>query len=234
MTTPFPFGEASLALTHRLRRPTAPSADGAAPPLLILLHGIGSDERDLMALGARVDPRYLVVSARSPLRLEQGGYGWYHTTFTSRGPVIDAAEAEQGLETLATFVADATRAYEADADAVYLTGFSQGAIMSLALLLTAPELVAGAALMSGRILPGVERRVAEPRDRLAGKPVLAVHGLYDPVLTIADGRAIRDMLASLPVELTYREYPMAHEVTAESFGQVKDWLAARVDERVSR
>lgn len=232
MTTPFPFGDAALALTHRLRRPTAP-ADGAPPPLLVLLHGIGSDERDLMALGARLDPRFLVLSARSPLRLEQGGYGWYHTTFTARGPVIDAAEAEQGLATLAEFVPAAARAYGADARAVYLAGFSQGAIMSLALLLTAPELVAAAALMSGRILPGVERRIAEPRDRLAGKPVIAVHGVHDPVLTIADGRAVRDLLASLPVELTYREYPIAHEVSAESFAQVCDWLAARLDASVA-
>jgi phospholipase/carboxylesterase len=235
MTTPHPFGDAPLALTHRIRRPTAFAGDeAAAPPLLLLLHGIGSDERDLLALGSRLDPRFLVVSARSPLRLEQGGYGWYRTTFTAAGPVIDPVEAERGLAMLTDFVPSVARAYGADERAIYLAGFSQGAIMSLALLLTAPELVAGAALMSGRILPGVERRIAEPRERLAEKPVIAVHGLYDPVLTIADGRAVRDLLSSLPVDLTYREYPMAHEVSADSFAQVRDWLAARLDAGVAR
>ncbi|HET7457739.1 MAG TPA: hypothetical protein VFJ74_08785, partial [Gemmatimonadaceae bacterium] len=159
MTASHPFGDAPLALTHRLRLPAvvAPDSADAPPPMLLLLHGIGSDERDLLSLGARLDPRFLIVSARSPLRLAQGGFGWYRTNFTERGPVmIDPAEAEEGLRTLAEFVPAAARAYGADERAVYLAGFSQGAIMSLALLLTAPELVAGAALMSGRILPGIQ------------------------------------------------------------------------------
>jgi phospholipase/carboxylesterase len=55
-------------------------------------------------------------------------------------------------------------------------------------------------------------------------PVLVTHGLYDPVLPIENGRALRDYLAGLPVELTYREYPMAHEVSMESLRDVTAWL----------
>ena len=59
-------------------------------------------------------------------------------------------------------------------------------------------------------------------------PVVAVHGLYDQVLPIGDGRAIRDLLSSLPVVLTYREFPIAHEVSQESFAVVRDWLTERL------
>ena len=228
MTAPFAFGDESLDLVHRVRRPEVADLTGP-PPVLVLLHGVGSDERDLLSLAPMLDPRFLILSVRSPVKLEQGGYGWYRLTFTPRGPQMDAAEAAAGLDTLTEFVRAVPTAYGAAADRVYLAGFSQGAIMSLALLLTEPELVAGAALMSGRVLPGVRERIARPESRLAGKPVVAVHGLHDPVLPISDGRAIRELLSSLPVDLTYREFPMAHEVSQQSFAVVRDWLSERLE-----
>jgi len=227
VTAPIAFGDESLGLVHRVRRPAVEDPAGR-PPVLVLLHGVGSDERDLLSLAPMLDPRLLVLSVRSPLRLEQGGYGWYRLAFTPRGPQIDEAQAAAGLETLAEFVRAVPAAYGAPPDRVFLAGFSQGAIMSLALLLTEPELVAGAALMSGRLLPAVRERIARPESRLAGKPVVAVHGLYDQVLPISDGRAIREVLSSLPVELTYREFPMAHEISEESFAVVRDWLGERL------
>jgi phospholipase/carboxylesterase len=227
VSAPFAFGDESLELVHRVRRPLVDDPAGS-PPALLLLHGVGSDERDLLSLAPMLDPRFLILSVRSPVRLEQGGYGWYRLTFTPRGPQMDEAEAAAGLDTLGEFVRAVPTAYGAAADRVYLTGFSQGAIMSLALLLAEPELVAGAALMSGRLLPGVRERIARPESRLAGKPVVAVHGLYDQVLPISDGRAIRELLSSLPVQLTYREFPMAHEVSEQSFAVVRDWLTERL------
>ena len=227
MTAPLAFGDESLELVHRVRRPLAEDP-AEKPPVLVLLHGVGSDERDLLSLAPMLDPRFLVLSVRSPLRLEQGGYGWYNVSFTPSGSVLDESEAAAGLDTLTRFVRAVPATYAAASDRVYLAGFSQGAIMSLALLLTAPELVAGAALMSGRLLPGVRERIAAPESRLADKPVVAVHGLYDQVLPIADGRAIRDLLSSLPVVLTYREFPMAHEVSQESFAVVREWLTERL------
>ena len=82
--------------------------------------------------------------------------------------------------------------------------------------------------MSGRLPRQVLERAAD-REALAGKPVLITHGLYDPVLPIEHGRSARDYLSSLPLELTYREYPMAHEVTAESLRDVAAWLTRSLD-----
>ena len=230
MTTPLPFGDESLPLVHRVRRPRT-DAPSANPPVLLLLHGVGSDERDLLSLAPLLDPRFLVLGVRSPVQLDQGGYGWYRVHFTPSGPpMVDEEEAAAGLRSLAGFVRAAPAAYGAAPDRVYLAGFSQGAIMSLALLLTEPELVAGAALMSGRLLPGLAERVARPTTRLAGKPVVAVHGLYDQMLPIDDGHAVRDLLASLPVALTYGEFPMAHEISEESFAAVRSWLTERLDD----
>jgi phospholipase/carboxylesterase len=215
-------------LIHLVREPEA--AAETRPPLLVLLHGIGSNEEDLFGLTPYLDGRFLVASARAPIEMWPGGYGWFNIEFTPRGMLADIEQAKRSLRALPGFVDELVGAYGADADRVYLMGFSQGAMMSLALALTAPERVAGAVLMSGRFPAQALER--DPDERaLEGKPFMVTHGIHDPVLPIAEGRAVRDKLSVLPVELTYREYPMAHEVSLESLKDVTEWLSRKLDER---
>jgi phospholipase/carboxylesterase len=200
----------------------------AAPPLLLLLHGVGSNEEDLFGLAPYLDERFLVVSARAPVALDYGGYGWFRIDFTPRGMIADVEQAKKSLAMLPGFVDELVETYGADGRRVYLMGFSQGAMMSLALTLTSPERVAGVVAMSGR-LPRQVLGLEPDREALTGMPVLVTHGLYDPMLPIENGRAARDYLAALPVELTYREYPMAHEVSMESLRDVAQWLTKVLD-----
>jgi phospholipase/carboxylesterase len=214
----------SLPLTHLVRRPTH---EAGAPPLLILLHGIGSNEEDLMGLEPYLDERFLIVSARAPFPYGWGGYAWFEIQWLPDGIAIDRAQAERSRDLLVRFVGEAAAAYGADPARVYLMGFSQGAMMSGWVALTQPELVAGVVLMSGRIPEELRQQLADP-EQLAGKPFLVVHGTRDEVLPIENGRASRDLLQRLPVELTYREYPMGHEVSAQSLADVVAWLSARL------
>jgi phospholipase/carboxylesterase len=62
-------------------------------------------------------------------------------------------------------------------------------------------------------------------------PVIITHGIHDPVLPVESGRAAREFLEALPVELTYREYPMGHEVSMESLSDVTKWLGKSLDTR---
>jgi phospholipase/carboxylesterase len=217
-----------LSLTHLVREPSGGAA--SRPPLLVLLHGVGSNEEDLFGLAPYLDGRFLIASARAPIEMWPGGYGWFNIEFTPRGMLADVEQAKRSLRALPGFVDELIEAYGADAGRVYLMGFSQGAMMSLALALTAPEKIAGAVLMSGRFPAQALEREADA-SALAGKPFMVTHGVYDPVLPIAEGRAVRDELQALAVELTYREYPMAHEVSMESLKDVAAWLSQRLDER---
>ena len=217
----------SLNLVHLAQPPRQPG-DGP-PPLLILLHGYGSNEADLFGLTSYIDPRFLILSARAPYKLTQGSYAWFEISWAAAGIVIDAGQAEASRKLAIEFIGAAARAYEADPARVYLCGFSQGAILSASVALTKPELVAGSVLMSGRVPDEIKPLVA-PADRLAGKPFLVVHGIADTVLPIQNGRASRAILEQLPVALTYKEYPIGHEVSAESLADVTSWLAARLDE----
>ncbi|HVG31000.1 MAG TPA: alpha/beta fold hydrolase [Pyrinomonadaceae bacterium] len=211
-----------LSLTHLVREPSARTA-GEPPPLLVLLHGIGSNEADLFSLAPYLDGRFLVASARAPVVIASGAFGWFNIEYTPAGLVADVAQARASLRQLAVFVGELVDAYSADPRRVYLMGFSQGAMMSLSLMLSQPGMVAGVVAMSGRLPTEL---LADLRDAsaLAGLPVLVTHGTFDQVLTIENGRAIRDALSELPVALTYREYPMAHEVSQESLRDVAAWL----------
>jgi phospholipase/carboxylesterase len=219
-----------LSLTHLAQEPHAAPVSGEKPPLLLLLHGVRSNEQDLMGLAPYLDPRFFIVSARAPMVLGPGQFGWYPVAFTPEGPVGDPEQARASRDTLTRFIAEAVRAYGADAERVYLMGFSQGAIMSLYIALTEPTVAAGIVLMSGRLLPEAWEERADD-DALRGLPITAVHGKYDQVLPIGEGRAIRDRLTTLPVDLTYREYDMGHEVSPESLSAVTQWLTERLDRR---
>ena len=225
MTTDLPFTPQSLSLTH-LVRPPQNTAD-EKPPLLLLLHGVGSNERDLMGLSSYLNPRFLILSLRGPFVIGPNAFGWYPVEWTANGPVGDAASAKQSRDLLTQFVPEAVRAYNADASHVILMGFSQGAIMSLYVGLHTPEITRALVPMSGRLLPEAwEERASD--DRLTGLPIFAVHGTRDNVLPIAEGRAIRDELSRLPANLTYREYPMGHEVSAESLADISAFLTAQI------
>jgi phospholipase/carboxylesterase len=214
-----------LSLTHLVRQPAVPS--GGRPPLLILLHGVGSNEQDLMGLAPALDPRFLIVSARAPITLQPGSYAWFHIEFTPNGIMIQPDEAEASRVRLLKFVDELVETYGADPKRVYLMGFSQGTIMSLAASLTQPGKFAGVVGMSGRLLPEVEPMIA-PDDQLKGLPLMIVHGTSDQVLPISYGRAVRDKLRKLPVELTYKEYSMPHSVSPESLNDVAAWLTSRL------
>ena len=221
-----------LSLTYVVHRPFIKPATGEKSPMLLLLHGVGSNEHDLIGLAPYFDERFFTVSARAPLARDNGNrgasFGWYPVEFTERGAIADESVAETSRERLEAFVGEAVAAYDLNADRVYIAGFSQGAIMTIYLSLHSPELVAGAVAMSGRLIGrAFEERASN--ERLAGLPICVVHGVYDNVLTIEDGRYIQAELSRLPVELSYQEFPMGHHTSPESIKRVSDFLTDCLD-----
>ncbi|HEU4323422.1 MAG TPA: phospholipase [Roseiflexaceae bacterium] len=226
--------EQHLSLPHVVRRS---AGQGGAPPMLVLLHGYGSNEHDLFGLAPYLDERLLIVSARAPLTLMPGGYAWFNLGFQQGGGMsFDLPGMLRQIERVAAFVEEAATAYGADPQRIVLGGFSQGAIMTAATLLRRPGLLAGALLLSGALFPGTEAQILPPDfnpEALADLPVLITHGTHDPVLPVELGRACRNLLERYPVDLTYREYPMGHEINLESLRDVADWLRARVNTPLS-
>jgi phospholipase/carboxylesterase len=219
--------EQARSLIHLVREAKKKSPKG--PPLLLLLHGLGSNEHDLFGLTPYLDERFFVVSARAPLSLFPGGYAWFQIDFTPQGTYMHADQAEHSRLLLLAFLDALLEKYEVDSERVYLAGFSQGAMMSLHVALTHPEKVAGVVAMSGRVLPEVLPHMASP-EALQDLPIFISHGIYDEVLPIQHGRATQEILATLPVALTYKEYAMAHEVSAPSLADATGWLKNQLDQ----
>lgn len=182
----------------------------------------------MAALAGVFDPRFVVISARSPIELGQFAYGWFRVRLTPQGPQIDAAEAEAAWKHVASFIDELVTEYDADPARVFIAGFSQGGIMALATMLTAPEKLAGVVCMSGRLLPEVLAH-AVPPERLRDKPVLIVHGTRDERLGLDYAHRALDALRQFPLEIDYREFEMPHTTTDESVAFVSTWLTSQID-----
>lgn len=209
----------------RTRAPRATSA--GRPPLLVLLHGIGTDEHDLFPIADLLDPRFQVVSLRAPGDYVMG-HSWFHIDFQRDGTVVpDVAGARATLADLRRWLAAAPARFGTDPRQTVLLGFSQGAMMSLGVVRTAPELVAAVIALSGRA-PGDLFPASASAEAIAAVPLFVGHGLYDDVLPIAHGRATREAFAG-SADLTYREYPVAHGITDAELRDVGAWVTARLD-----
>ncbi|MEM9083485.1 MAG: phospholipase, partial [Planctomycetota bacterium] len=124
------------------------------PPLLVLLHGFGASEHDLIGLADELPSELHVVSARAPIDLADagmpGGYAWFNLIFRPDGIAYDEDSAEEGAALARAFVRAAQERANASPERTFILGFSQGAMMAHSILLEEPELIAGAACCSGR------------------------------------------------------------------------------------
>jgi phospholipase/carboxylesterase len=206
---------------HYVTRP--PLAGGQGPhPALVLLHGRGANEADLLPLVDDLDPRFFVVSARAPLPLGPG-FAWYHLQEIG-SPEMTTFGAS--LDALARLVEALPRLVPIDPSRLFTLGFSQGAMMAGSLLRRRPEAVAGTVMLSG-YLP-LEADLTVDEAKLAGRPIFVAHGTLDPVLPIPFGRAARDYFDSVGADLTYHEYPIAHYIASDELADVAGWLARRL------
>ena len=215
---------ADFSLVHRVQ----PARSGHAPhPGLLLLHGRGTDENDLLPLSAELDDRLFVVAARAPLAFPWGGYMWYNLDSQGVG-FPDPQDLQRSLDLLRRFIQEIVAAYPIDLRRLYVGGFSMGATMSASLTLVEPERVAGAMVLSG-YLPLQAGLHFRPSDA-ANHPIFQAHGTWDQVIPVAFGRQTRDYFAQTPVDLTYREYPAGHEIGFSELRDLSDWLTGVLEE----
>jgi phospholipase/carboxylesterase len=199
------------------------------PPLVLMLHGYGSNEQDLISLAPDLDARCVFISLRAPIALDYGGNAWFEIEFLENGiRVLSKANAEKSRRLISQFTDEAITRYGVNPKQIFLMGFSQGAGMSYATGLTEPEKFAGIIAMSGRF-PREEEMIVRKTDAVKKMPVCVVHGLYDDVLPIDEGRLSETRLKELGIAPDYQEYPMAHQVSEESLRYVAKWLTHQLD-----
>ena len=191
---------------------------------LILLHGYGADERDLLPIAHALDPRLRAVSLQGSVALGGPMRAWFNLEQDARGRITFDADAARAA------VRGATAAVEeiaATSPRPLLLGFSQGAGIALGVALLRPDLPAGVLSLSG-VARALEDQDHAPVEKLRGFPVFAAHGLDDPLLPIELGRELRATLETLGLDVDWHEYPMEHIVIPEEIEDARMWLNARL------
>ena len=210
-----------LSLPHLIEFPPSlqrPELE-ARYPTILALHGRGSNEADLIGLAPHLPQGLLWISPRAPLTLGPGSFEWY------RVRVIGKPEPEQlfsAIELTDRFVDEIFAAYPIDTQRFFLLGFSQGSLLSMCYALTHPTRIAGVIAQSGYIPNGVELEIDEAGVK--GKPFLLTHGEQDTLIPVEWGRASRDRLQALGVDVEYHEFQMGHNVSMESLAVIQKWM----------
>ena len=191
-----------------------------AERLMILLHGIGSNEQDLAGLAPHLDPegRFVTVSPRGPY-----GYGPGFAWFRVESPDLAGPTMKSSLDAIDEVVDSACAEYGLKREEMIIGGFSMGGAMSLVFTFSETDKPrpAGVLVMSGFL----------PSDGLAtfdasgeAPPVLLQHGTHDPMVPIARARDAARVLQERGIPVVFREYPMEHNVIPESVRDAHDWV----------
>ena len=188
---------------------------GPAPPLL-LLHGTGGDETDLLPLGRTIAPGAPLLSPRGAV-LENGMPRFFRR---SHEGVFDEADVVRRAYDLADFITAARTRY--DFAAPLAVGFSNGANIAAAILLLRPEVFAGAVLLRPMV-PLTDPPVAD----LTGKPVLMLSGAVDPIVPAENAGRLAHQLTAAGAEVEHRVLPNGHGLTQVDVSLAKTWISLR-------
>lgn len=212
-----------LILKYRIYQPEPANVK---PGLIILLHGIGSNEEDLYRLAPKFPPGFVVVAARAPYTLGSGKYTWFELAFHNGNRVINAEQAEKSRLVINTFITQLSDKYNIDKEKVFLGGFSQGGIMSYSVGLTFPQKVSGIFILSSRLLPEVKPLI-KTREELQDLDIFIAHGKNDQVLPLSYAHDALSFVKTLTDNITFREYAMDHTISDEEMADLVQWLLAK-------
>lgn len=199
------------AFAHRFE----PAPESGAPTLL-LLHGTGGDENDLMEIGRTLAPRAALLSPRGQV-LENGMPRFFRRL--SEG-VFDENDLRLRARELADFVATAAGKYNLDKQQIFALGFSNGANIAAALLLLHPQVLAGAVLLRPMV-----PLIPETLHALGGKPVFIAAGRHDSMVSMAQSENLVELLENLGARVALRWQNAGHGLANEEWQAARDWLS---------
>lgn len=205
MTTALPF-------IHRFE----PAAAPGKPPIL-LLHGTGGDENDLMPLGGMIAPGSALLSPRG--KVLEGGMPRFFRRLAEG--VFDEADVRRRAHELADFVAAAREAHGLAAPVA--VGFSNGANIAAAVLMLRPEALAGAVLLRAMV-PLSDVPAAGESLGLDGKPVLLLSGAMDPIVPADNAARLAALLGASGAAVEQKVLPASHGLSQADVNLARDWI----------
>ncbi|TYL74444.1 alpha/beta hydrolase [Bradyrhizobium cytisi] len=191
-----------------------PATKAGSPPLL-LLHGTGGDENDLLGLGEMIAPGSALLSPRGRV-LEHGMPRFFRRLAEG---VFDEEDVRRRALELGEFVADARKQYGIGAPVA--VGFSNGANIAAALLLLKPDVLAGAILLRAMV-PLSD----PPKANLAGKPVLLLSGQSDPIVPATNSAGLAALLSEAGARVEHKVLPAGHQLSQADVTLARSWIGS--------
>jgi len=197
------------------------------PPLLILLHGYGSNELDLFSFSEELPEELLIVSARAPYAMPFGGNAWYAINLDANNEKFsNLTEARNSLTKIANFIDSVQKSHSTNKDNTFLLGFSQGAILSYAFSFNYPSKVQHVLALSGYI--NTDLTPSNLSELNITTDYYISHGTADQVLPVELARNAPPFLNDLNLQNSYTEYPIGHGVSPKNFYDLKSWIEERL------
>lgn len=212
-----------MSLHYIVRKPQQETEN---PPVLILLHGYGSNEQDLFSFAEELPKELLIISAQAPYEMGYGGYAWYAINFDNvNGKFSDLKQAKTSIDAIASFIEEIKVKYNTKPNKTFLLGFSQGAILSYSLSFIYPNKVNHVIALSGYI--NNEMIPKKISDKIK-TDYYCSHGTVDQVLPVDWARKSKPFLDNLNLHNDYSEYNVGHGVAPQNFYSFKSWIEARL------
>jgi phospholipase/carboxylesterase len=208
---------------------------GEKPPALVVLHGYGTDEYDLLPIAEQIGGELLIISLQAPIERPNGGHAWYDLIQTENGIIPDDLTRHESEEMLVASLANIIEQEGGDANRVVLMGFSQGAAVVYSLLIVYDLRNYGitpiaSINMSGYIPRDILEAISEKRfdadDRSsAGFPFFISHGEFDELIPMQALGEAEKLLTRQGADVTARMYPVGHGVLPETVEDIISWMS---------
>ena len=213
----------TLVLNYLIRKPKVEITN---PPVLIMLHGVGSNESRLFSYANQIPDNYLVISAQAPYQYNHDSYGWFRVNFVNGKPIIDNEQAEKSRIIILQFINQIVEKYNVDAENVNLMGFSQGAIMAFSVALTRPDKVKAIAAFSGRILEATKKNIRK-NEKLQELKVFLSHSTNDVVLKFNYAKQSNELLKTNKIEAEFITDNVGHSISQNGLLNFINWLKTK-------
>jgi phospholipase/carboxylesterase len=198
-------------------------------PVIIMLHGYGSNEEDLFALAKSFDTRFITFSLRAPFIAEGQGFSWYKLEFLpDKKFKYDYKEVKTSREKILSFISNACKIYKADSTQVFIMGFSQGAIMAYDLSLFKPEKIKGVLALSGKLLEE-SKKIKFDALKVSKVKFFIAHGNMDNVIEYKEAEEASKFFQNNKNNVTFKTYEMPHSINGKELNDIKTWLKGNIE-----
>jgi phospholipase/carboxylesterase len=188
---------------------------GKSRRALLLLHGTGGNERDLIPLGQELDPEASLLSPRGKT-LENGMPRFFRRLAEG---VFDLEDLRNRTNELADFVSSAAKHYDIDSQKIIAVGYSNGANIAASMLLLRPEILSAAILFRAMV-----PLIPDKQPDLASKSAFISAGSFDPIVPTSQTKQLAELLRDAGADVTVRFLQSGHELTAEDVDLAREWL----------